>query len=130
MRKFTVTASKRSYGDDIDSKIIKIENTLNDFDGIIPDNKIKVRRTESKVYFTGRYDFVPDHDALDYMTTYGEESVPNYEIAKQIYDGDPVNVFEDVIIPELQNIAPVEYRLRKGGLGEVQYVEFRVILSV
>ena len=130
MRKFTVTASKRSYGDDIDSKIIKIENTLNDFDGIIPDNKIKVRRTESKVYFTGRYDFVPDYDALDYMPTYGKESVSNYGIANQIYDGDPVNIFEDVIIPELQNIAPVEYRLRKGGLGEVQYVEFRVILSV
>lgn len=64
----------------------------------------------------------------DDMTTYGEESVSNYEIANEIYDGEPVNVFES-LFSNYRILSLLNIGLKRRSWGS-SYVEFKLMLSV
>lgn len=130
---FIVVASKITYNSDIESKIQKIRNLLNNFHGIIPDGgrSVRVRRTEDSVIFTGRYDFISNPEMLDIFTGYGEEAITNFEIADNLYDGEFSNLFKDLFVPELQQIIrPFKCDVQTSGLGSVMYLKFRLIIDL
>lgn len=131
-KSFIVSASKINYNADVESKIQKIKNLLNNFHGIIPSKgrSVRVRKTEDSVTFTGRYDFIGDPEMLDIFTNYGEEAVSNFEIADKLYDGNFTTMFKDLWVPELQKITSFRYSTQTGGLGSVMYLKFRVIIDV
>lgn len=133
MKKLLVVASSKiTYSPDMESKIQKIRNLLNNFHGIVPSNgrSVRIRKTEDSVTFTGRYDFIDNPEMLDIFKNYGEESVTNFEIADKLYDGYFTDMFKNLFVPELQKITSFRYSVQTGGSGSVMYIKFRVVIDI